>query len=358
MVLDINMEEVMELEATMDKNTRKPSDLHAPKRPLTPYLLWANSVRSKFEKENPDVGVMAVGRELGKRWKSVPRSVIESFQETYSHLKKKYLAKMEKYKKTDNYKRFQAELLAFKIHQTKKPFGPDPNAPKQYKSAYMQYITSVRTQIVKENPKWSPEEIMREQSVWWNALSEEDRMPWHEKAAAAKKKFMRLVDKYHKTSDYQSYVTKKEAYKAQMIATRNRLMGIKPKKKKRARSEGKSARKAKKAKRTRASTSRSRSTVRRRASRSRRARASKSSKKRRAFEHGSKKSRRARTPSRRARTPKAPSRSSHSRSSVRSSRSRSSIRRTPRGNTETPKRIKMGPTAVSASRSRSMSFSC
>jgi len=34
----INMERVMELEGQMGKGTRKPSDMNAPKRPLSAYM--------------------------------------------------------------------------------------------------------------------------------------------------------------------------------------------------------------------------------------------------------------------------------------------------------------------------------
>merc|ERR550539_618992 len=140
------------------------------------------------------------------------------------------------------------QLLAWKIHQTKKPFPADENAPKRSVSAYMMYATSVRKQVVKENPDMSATEVMKEQSVWWKALNDKERAPWTAKAEAARSKWQKKVERYHKTSDYETYCTKRDAYKAEMLAKRNKLMGIK---KKRARSEGSKSRDAKKAKRSR-----------------------------------------------------------------------------------------------------------
>merc|ERR1719474_1460726 len=89
---------------------------------------------------------------------------------------------------------------------------------------------------------------MKEQAVWWKALSETERAPWLKKAAAAKAKYEKLVAKYHKTADYQTYIAEKEAYKADQLAKRNKLMGIK---KKRARSASAAPKKkAKKVKRS------------------------------------------------------------------------------------------------------------
>merc|ERR1719373_835141 len=89
---------------------------------------------------------------------------------------------------------------------------------------------------------------MKEQAVWWKALSDAERAPWLKKAAAAKTKHAKLLAKYHNTADYQTYMAEKEAYKTDQLAKRNKLMGIK---KKRARSSSAAPKKkAKKAKRS------------------------------------------------------------------------------------------------------------
>merc|ERR1711920_269247 len=156
-----------------------------------------------------------VGKELGSLWKNTPKSEVAGFQAQYEKAKKTYDAKFEKYKKSSNYKNFWTTMLAYKIHQTKKPFGADPNAPKRSLSAYMLYAASVRDQIVKENPDMTASEVMKEQSVWWKALSESQRKPWNDKATAMKQKYEKKMEKYQKTSDYQT----------EMVAKRNKLMG-------------------------------------------------------------------------------------------------------------------------------------
>merc|ERR1719300_2299681 len=87
-----------------------------------------------------------------------------------------------------------------------------------------------------------------EQAVWWKALSDAERAPWVNKAEAAKAKYQKVLAKYHNSRDYQKYAAAKEAYKADQLALRNKLMGV-SNKKKRARSES-APKKAKKAKRS------------------------------------------------------------------------------------------------------------
>merc|ERR1719266_1562526 len=178
-------------------------------------------------KENPEFSVGEIGKLLGGMWKKV--SDRSAFEAKAKKDKAAYTAKMEKYVKSASYKKHQVEMLAWKIHCTKKPFGKDPNAPKRSLSAYMLYAASVRDKIVKENPEMEASAVMKEQSVWWKGLSEKERTPWVSKAEAAKKKYQSQLERYMKTADYQKHVKAKEAYKQEMLEKRNKLMGIRKK---------------------------------------------------------------------------------------------------------------------------------
>merc|ERR1719266_1443209 len=243
-------------------------------------------------------------------WKKV--SDRSAFEAKAKKQKATYEAKMEKYRKSSNYKKFQKEMLAWKIHSTKKPFRADPNAPKRNLSAYMIYGASVRSKIIKENPDMEVTEVMREQSVWWKGLSESERAPWNTNAAAAKKKYIAQVERYMKTADYRKYDKEKEAYKQEMLEKRNKLMGVK----KRARTPTKSAKSPSKKKQKKRTTRRSRTP-----------KASKS-----------------RSASRKSRTPKAP------KSRRRASSSRSASRRSTSRKSRTPKASKSRSARRSTSR--------
>merc|ERR1719334_1304419 len=197
-------------------------------------MQWAAKARPAIMKAHPGWGVAQIGKQLGKEWKSVTDSERAPLEAKYAKAKASYEKKLDAYKKSRNYKDFQHELLAWKIHATKKPFRADPNAPKRPTSAYMLYAASVRGEIVKANPDMEVAAVMKEQAVWWKALSEEERAPWVKKAAAAKAKHQKLMEKYMKSRNYQDYLAEKEAYKADQLAKRNKLMGVKTK---RARSE-------------------------------------------------------------------------------------------------------------------------
>jgi len=228
----LNMEEVMEVESGMDAGTRKPTDMNAPKRPMRAFFQKVNMVRPSITKEHPEWNVEEISWMLGSRWKALPKSEIEGYQ-----AKKVFDRKMEKYKMGANYRKYQTEMLAWRIHETKKPFPEDLNAPKRSPFPYMLYAASVRDQIMMENPELTSAEVMNWQSVWWKALSAAQRRPWNEKSAKGMAKYDKQLAKYQKTIDYQEYMRKKAAYKSMMVAKRNELLGIKPPMKKRARNE-------------------------------------------------------------------------------------------------------------------------
>jgi len=332
-----DMEEVIEIEHTLGKGSRKPVDENAPKRPLSAYFLFSNKMRPSVLKANEDISIASIGKELGILWRAASDSEKAPFEKKAAADQKTYQGKMEKYQKTGNYKKHQMKLLAWKIHETKKPFRKDENAPKRTLSAYMLYSASVRKQITKENPDISAVEVVQEQSAMWKALGDSDRKKWVDKAGAEKKKYDAKLARYMKTADYQKHFEEKNAYKAEMKEKRNKLMGIK--KRARTPTKAKSAPKSPSKKKAKRSSRRSRTpkaSKSRSVSRRRRRRRSKSpkspkrlSRKRRAEK---KKTRTKRTTTRKSRTPKSSKSRSKSRSGSRSksrstSRSRSAKRR-------------------------------
>merc|ERR1719251_619004 len=121
-------------------------------------------------KKYEGASMAVVGKEIANMWKKASSSEKAPLEKKAAADKKTYHAKMEKYQKTGNYKKHQMRMLAWEIHETKKPFRKDENAPKRCLSAYMLYAASIRKQIDKENPDMAITEVMKEQSAMWKAL--------------------------------------------------------------------------------------------------------------------------------------------------------------------------------------------
>merc|ERR1719277_368750 len=162
-----SMEEILEIEATMTMKSRKPKDMNAPKRPQSGFMLWANQRRPELIQANPGMTVGAIGKALGAEWKTIDSDTKASFTEKAGAAKAKYDTVLAKYKKTDEYHSHAKALLAWKIHETKKPFRKDENAPKRPLSAYMLYANSVREQVVKDHVDLPASGVMQQIGTMW-----------------------------------------------------------------------------------------------------------------------------------------------------------------------------------------------
>ncbi|OJZ89544.1 hypothetical protein BO85DRAFT_365791 [Aspergillus piperis CBS 112811] len=67
--------------------------------------------------------------------------------------------------------------------------GSDPNAPKRGLSAYMFFANDNREKVREENPGISFGQVGKMLGERWKALSDTDRRPYEEKAAADKKRY-------------------------------------------------------------------------------------------------------------------------------------------------------------------------
>ncbi|GIK01590.1 non-histone chromosomal protein 6 [Aspergillus viridinutans] len=65
----------------------------------------------------------------------------------------------------------------------------DPNAPKRGLSAYMFFANDNRDKVREENPGISFGQVGKMLGERWKALSDTDRRPYEEKAAADKKRY-------------------------------------------------------------------------------------------------------------------------------------------------------------------------
>merc|ERR1711964_709326 len=103
-------------------------DVNAPRRPLSSYFRFCNSIRDEVEEETGLSGVKTAPI-LAQRWKEVDQEtkaeLNEAVQEEMTVWKEKFAA----YKQTEDYKNFQEKKSAKKAKKAKKM--KDPNAPKR-----------------------------------------------------------------------------------------------------------------------------------------------------------------------------------------------------------------------------------
>lgn len=100
------------IEAPRGKKAKFPKDPKAPKRASSSFFLWANDNRPRLMKKHKN-DVSAVGKALGVEWKTVSADVRAKYQTQADKAKSKYESKMNAYKKTASFKKFEAARKEF-----------------------------------------------------------------------------------------------------------------------------------------------------------------------------------------------------------------------------------------------------
>jgi len=93
------------------KKKKTLKDPNGPKRPLTPYFMFAKEVRESVKAELGDnKNVTQVAKEIGKKWKEISEEEKQKYKDAFKKEKEKYDVILEEYKQSDNYKKHQQKV--------------------------------------------------------------------------------------------------------------------------------------------------------------------------------------------------------------------------------------------------------
>merc|ERR1719251_280940 len=135
----------------------------------------------------------------------------EPFQTKYEAAMTKYRKKLEKYKKTEEYADFQKAKAEHKVDTLKKSkFKKDENAPARPLSAYFLFMADEREDLVAGG--MTHKEAMTKMGEMWSSLSAAKKKPYQDKAAVAKAKHAKQVEKYKKSALYKKYQKEKDEF--------------------------------------------------------------------------------------------------------------------------------------------------
>ena len=68
-----------------------------PKKPLSPYIEFAQDERMKIQTELGSLSIIEMGKELGKRWQNLSKEEKAVFQDRHKENQKKYVINMEEF---------------------------------------------------------------------------------------------------------------------------------------------------------------------------------------------------------------------------------------------------------------------
>ncbi|KAH7383778.1 hypothetical protein BKA66DRAFT_511872 [Pyrenochaeta sp. MPI-SDFR-AT-0127] len=99
-------------------------DNNAPKKPKTAYVNFADQLRT--DPEVSQLSFVDIAREVGRRWQDLPAEQKRVWESNAARAMQEFEAQMDEYKKTDNWRKYQAYLNDFKTQQSTPTTGKRP----------------------------------------------------------------------------------------------------------------------------------------------------------------------------------------------------------------------------------------
>jgi len=169
------------------RRSKKKKDPAAPKKPRSAYIIFCTDERASVKKSHPDAKPADILKIMAEMWRKID-----------DNQKKEYTAKA-----TEDKDRYNEEMRGYtppepesedEVRQGKKVKKPkkkkkDPNEPKRGQTAYIMFGNKQRPLLKNEDPSRTQSDIMKLIGHKWNAMSEEEKKPYHEEANADKKRY-------------------------------------------------------------------------------------------------------------------------------------------------------------------------
>jgi hypothetical protein len=160
------------------KKPKKPIDPNAPKKPKSAWLIFTAEWRDKIKKNNPNLSLGEVTKELGELWSEFKENgQAEPYAKAAGADKKRYEKEFANYSPSEE---FQADLEEYnqnrekpeRKRKRKKP--SDPNKPKRPLGAYFTFCADHRDQVRAENPDSKAIEISKILGNMWKTEIDTD----------------------------------------------------------------------------------------------------------------------------------------------------------------------------------------
>ena len=162
------------------RKVKKEKDPDAPKRPLTPYILFCMEKRDTVKTDNPSMGGKEVTTELGRLWKELTDDEKDIYKKKYQEDKVRYASELSNYESPD-------ESPTEK--KTVKKSNKKTTGPKRGLSSYIFFCQENRAVVKADEPDFDAKEVTRELGRRWSALSDTDKEPFIKLAEADKVRY-------------------------------------------------------------------------------------------------------------------------------------------------------------------------
>lgn len=219
-------------------------DPHAPKKPLSGYMMFCNDKRQDLKNDKPELSMTDCAKHLGAMWKALDEEQKKEYKIQAAAEKEKYTELHDEYKKTDNFKNFEkkdktaklvrkyALALGFKPKRGSVTFPSDKNSPKKPLSAYMRFSRDKRQEYASEG--LSLTELSKKCGAEWKNITDEQKAEYQQAVKDDQEAHQDRLTVYKQSEEYEKYIKEKKAFlkaKKQLYAKLEGKTKTKPKKK-------------------------------------------------------------------------------------------------------------------------------
>lgn len=178
----------------------KTRDPNAPKKNMSAYLMYQNTMRESFRTENPGMTFGQLSKFTSAMYKSLTPEEKARWEEAALQDKARYEAEMANYAPPPGFDPMGQMLDGATGASGTRKYSKkhkDPNAPKRARGSYVFFTLDERPKIVKETPDMKFTEMGHVMGERWRALTPEEKKKYEDLANDDKKRFNEEMAAYN-----------------------------------------------------------------------------------------------------------------------------------------------------------------
>merc|ERR1740139_1452349 len=178
---------------------RKPDrDVNAPKRNVSTYLLYQNSMRDQFKAENPGMTFGQLSKFTSHMYKALVPEEKNFWEQKALEDKARFEVEMANYQPPPGHDA-KGNFIMSAMKESKRPRRKppkDPLAPKRARGSYVFFTYDARPQILREYPDIKFVDLGHVMGERWRALTPEEKYQYEGLAKQDKIRFAQEMEKY------------------------------------------------------------------------------------------------------------------------------------------------------------------
>lgn len=180
------------------KSGKHARDPNAPKRNMSAYLMYQNTMRESFRTENPGMTFGQLSKFTSAMYKSLTPEEKARWEEAAVQDKARYEAELANYAPPPGFDPAGNMVDGSSIGPRKyNKKSKDPDAPKRARGSYVFFTLEERPKIIKESPDMKFTELGNVMGQRWRALSAEQKKKFEDLANDDKKRFNEEMAEYN-----------------------------------------------------------------------------------------------------------------------------------------------------------------